>query len=181
MSSNGIVNRIVAEFRKVEREAPKLTQKQWTKKVLITLCKLGKELGYTAWATGVPDQYRDGNEFLYDASWHETDNCGRTISLLMVAECEWGNAREVDYDFQKLLLARSKVRVMVYDAGHANGDYQEEIHDRLRGHVETFNGTEGDPYLLIGWLHESTERGFRFQFHRITDEGPGNLPKLKGL
>ena len=179
MNSNGIVNRIVAEFKKVEREAPRLTQKQWTEKVLITLCKLGKELGYTAWATGVPDEYCDGNEFLYDASWHETDNCGRTISLPMVAECEWGNSGEVDYDFQKLLLARSKVRVMVYWI--AQRENQEETCDRLRKHVGTFNGIEGDTYLLIGQFYENTEDVFRFQFHRITDEGPGNLPKLKRL
>lgn len=179
MGSNGIVEQIVAEFRKVEREAPRLTQKQWTEKALITLCKLGKELGYTAWATGVPDQYRDGNEFLYDASWHETDNCGRTISFLMVAECEWGNAGEVDYDFQKLLLARSKVQVMVYWAVKRKN--QEETCDRLRKHVETFNGTAGDTYLLIGQFYDNIEEVFRFQFHRITDEGPGNLPKLKRL
>ena len=183
MSSNDIVNKIVAEFRKVEREAPVLTtQSQWTEKVLTTFCRLGKkEFGYTAWATGVPDKYRDGNEFLYDASWLVIDNGERTISLPMVAECEWGNLGDVEYDFQKLLLARSKVRVMVYDAGPANGEYQEEIRDRLREHVGIFNGTEGDTYLLIGWLHENTEKGFSFQFHRITDEGPGNPPKLKRL
>ena len=180
MSSDDIVNRIAAEFRKVEREAPRLTQRQWTEKVLITLCRLGKkEFGYKAWATDVPDKYRDGNEFLYDASWHETDNCGRIISLPMVAESEWGNPREVDYDFQKLLLARSKVRVMVYWV--AMRENQEETCDRLRKHVGTFKGTEGDTYLLIGLFYENTEKVFRFQFHRITDEGPGNPPKLKRL
>ncbi|MXW79535.1 MAG: hypothetical protein F4Z57_11250 [Gemmatimonadetes bacterium] len=181
MSSNDIVNRIVAEFRKVEREAPALGRPDWTIEVKTILCKLGRELGYTTWATGVLADYCDGKEFLYDASWLVIDNCERTISCLMVAECEWDNLGEVEYDFQKLLLARSKVRVMVYDAGPANEEYQEEICDRLREHVGTFNGTEGDTYLLIGWLHENTEKGFRFQFHRITDEGPGNPPKLKRL
>ena len=179
MSGDDIVNRIVTEFRKVEREAPALGRPDWTIEVKTTLCKLGKELGYTAWATGVPDEYRDGNEFLYDASWHETDNCGRTISLPMVAECEWGNLGEVEYDFQKLLLAKSKVRVMVY--WKLNRENQEETCDRLREHVGTFNGTEGDTYLLIGQFYENTEDLFRFQFHRITDEGPGNPPKLKRL
>ena len=180
MSSDDIVNRIVDEFRKVEREAPRLTQRQWTKKVKTTLCRLGKEeFHYEAWATDIPNKYRDGSEFLYDASWHETDNCGRIISLPMVAESEWGNSEEVDKDFKKLLLARSKVRVMVYWI--ARRENQKETCDRLRKYVGTFNGTEGDTYLLIGMFYESTEEVFKFQFHRITDEGPGNLPKLKKL
>ena len=180
MSSNDIVNKIVAEFRKLEREAPALTtQSQWTEKVLTTLCRLGKkEFGYTAWATGVPDKYRDGNEFLYDASWLVVDNCERIISCLMVAECEWGDPGGVDYDFQKLLLARAKVRVMVY--WKHKRENQDETCDRLLKHVETFNGTKGDTYLLIG-QYENTEGVSRYQFHRITDEGPGNPPKLKRL
>ncbi|MDE2807158.1 MAG: hypothetical protein OXN90_01950, partial [Gemmatimonadota bacterium] len=180
MSSDDIVNIIVAEFRKVEREAPRLTQEQWTEKVLITLCRLGKkEFGYKARATGVPAEYRDGKEFLYDASWHETDNCCRIISLPMVAESEWDNPKEVDYDFQKLLLARAKVRVMVY--WKLKRENQDETCNRLCKHVETFKGTEGDTYLLIGLFYENTEKVFRFQFHQITDEGPGNPPKLKRL
>lgn len=180
MSSDDIVNRIVAEFREVEREDPRLTQKQWTKKLLITLCRLGQEeFGYKAWATVVPDNYCEGNEFLYDASWHETDNCDQKISFPLVAECEWGNSEAVDYDFKKLLLARSKVRVMVYWI--AQKENQEETCDRLRKYVGTFNGTEGDTYLLVGQFYVNTEDMFRFQFHRITDEGPGNLPKLERL
>ena len=92
-----------------------------TKKVLTTLCKLGQRLGYTAWATGrdpyrVPDKYRDGDEWLYDVSWCNSDisdTYDRLISVPMVAECEWDNLGEIEYDFAKLLLARATVRVMV--------------------------------------------------------------------
>lgn len=166
------VNQIVAEFRKVGREALQLEQKQWTEKVLTTLCKLGEKLDYKTRATGVPD---GGSEFLYDAIWINTDSGNRICSVPMVAECEWGNLEQVSYDFQKLLLARSKVRVMVYWTG-ANREIQEGLFDRLLEQVKTFNGTMGDTYLLIGRLPENT-----FQFHQIIDQGPGNPPKLKRL
>ena len=185
------MNRIIAEFRRLEEEIPQRdpgdrpqTAGQWTKEVLITFCKLGRrDLGCTVRATGhhpnrVPDECRDGDEFLYDASWLVIDNCKRIISCLMVAECEWGNPGGVDYDFQKLLLARAKVRVMVY--WKRPRENQDETCDRLLKHVETFNGTRGDTYLLIG-QYENTEGVSRYQFHRITDEGPGNPPKLKRL
>ena len=173
MSKNDIVSRIVAKFRKLEGEAPDLGKPEWTTEVKATLCRLGKDESYTTWATGVPDDCQDGAEFLYDVCWLKTDNRDRTINCALVAECEWGDRGEVEYDFQKLLLARSGVRVLVYDTKQASGD-------QLREHVEVFAGAAGDTYLLIGWVEEGAG-GFRFRFELITDEGPGTPPKLEAV
>ena len=156
--------------------------------MLVTFCKLGRDLGYTAWATGnhpnrVPDECRDGDEFLYDASWRRSDTCDRIISVPMVAESEWGVRNKVEEDFQKLLLARSKVRVMVYDAGPACNSKSDRrlIRDQLYKQVEAFNGTKDDTYLLIAYLHvKKGEKGnFKFKFHKITDQGPATNPNSK--
>ena len=163
MNRCDLVNKIVAAFRILEEEIQQRAPAQrpqsnahWTKKILITLCNLGRSEGYESRATGtrghrVPDEYRDGGEFLYDVSWRELDNCGRIISFPMVAESEWGPLREIEYDFQKLLLARAKVRVMVYDGGVASKKNKKNkpILNRLHELVGAFNGTEGDTYLLI--------------------------------
>ena len=81
-----LVRKIVAEFRKLEQELLQQDgsqwpegRRQWTKKVLTTLCKLGRCLGYTAWATGDP------KEWLYDVSWYNCDTCGRPLPN------DWGN------------------------------------------------------------------------------------------
>ena len=102
----------------------------------------------------------------------------------MVAESEWGPLREIEYDFQKLLLARAKVRVMVYDGGVASERNRKNkpILKRLHELVGAFNGTEGDTYLLIPYLHVKGKKGgFKFKFYQITDQGPGNQPEFKKL
>ena len=56
MKPDALVREIVAEFRKLEQELlqqddsqwPK-GRRQWTQKVLTTLCKIGKGLGHMAW------------------------------------------------------------------------------------------------------------------------------------
>ena len=184
MNPNALVRKIVAEFRKLEQELLQQDDSQWpqdkpewTEKVLTTLCKLGERLGYTAWATGAP------KEWLYDVSWSNCDACGRLISVPMVAECEWGNLGEIAYDFEKLLLARATVRVMVYDAWYAKNSYKpsEVINKKLREHVRTFNGARGDTYLLIAYVWDDSSGTNRFEFAEIVDQGPGNSPILRTL
>lgn len=170
MNPNALVREIVAEFRKLPDSQRPEGRRQWTKKVLTTLCKLGRRLGYTAWAKGDP------KEWLYDVSWYNCDTCGRLTSVPMVAECEWDNFGEIAYDFEKLLLARVTVRVMVYDAWH-DEDGAVGINNKLCEHVRTFNGARGDTYLLIALVEDPKW----FEFAQIVDQGPGNSPRLQAL
>ena len=172
MDSNALVCKIVAAFRELEQELLQQDEnqrpkgdKQWTQTVLTTLCKLGRRLGYTTW-----------NEWLYDASWRHSDTSNRLISVPMVAESEWGNLEAIEYDFQKLLLARSAVlRVMVYDAKKADDGAE-----RLCEHVGAFNGARGDTYLLIAFVGDISETRW-FEFSEIIAQGPGNPPILQTL
>ena len=196
MTPDCLVNKIVDEFRSMEEEIQQRdsgdrpqSDEPWTREILTTLCNLGKCLNYEAWAAGtyrnpVPNEYRERGEFLYDVSWRKLDNCGRIISFPMVAESEWGGLKKIEYDFQKLLIARAQVRVMVYDGGAASkrNKKNQPILNRLREQVGAFNGTQGDTYLLIPYLHvKGEERGFKFKFHQITYKGPGNEPEIKEL
>ena len=64
-------------------------------------------------ASGVPRA--DYGEWLYDVTWLKYDCDGSSlIDAPLVAECEWGNPGDIDDDFQKLLLARASVRVMIF-------------------------------------------------------------------
>ena len=186
MNPNALVREIVAVFRELEQElsvsqSPE-GNSEWTKKVLTTLCKLGRRLGYTAWASSVPNEHRDGIEWLYDVSWCNCDTYSRLISVPMVAECEWGTLEKIAYDFEKLLLARAAVRVMVYSAWHARNSYEpaEVLNKKLREHVRTFNGARGDTYLLIANVGDVSETKW-FEFAEIVDQGPGNSPILQTL
>lgn len=185
MNPNALVRKIVAEFRKLQQEllqqdVSQWRNREWTEKVLPTLCKLGRRLGYTA--RSAPNEHRDGNEWLYDVTWCDCDTDDRLISVPMVAECEWGDLGKIEYDFEKLLLARATVRVMVYTAWYARNSYDpaEVINKKLREHVRTFNGARGDTYLLIANVRDIGETKF-FEFAEIVDQGPGNSPILQKL
>lgn len=182
MDTNALVRKIIAEFKELEqrllqRDLSQWRNTEWTRKVLTTLCKLGRELGYTAYAKGDP-------EWLYDVIWCNSDTSDtyeRLISVPMVAECEWGDWEKIAYDFEKLLVARATVRVMVYSAWYAKDEDEpaEFINNKLLKHVHTFNGVRGDTYLLIANVGDVSDKWF--EFAQIVDQGPGNPPTLQTL
>ena len=56
-----------------------------------------------------------------------------------VAECEGGNKGEIEDDFEKLLLARTGVRLMIFKGISEPGS--KGIAERLAGMVREFNGS----------------------------------------
>ena len=74
----------------------------------------------------------------------------------LVMETEW-SPKDADDDFQKLVLARSKYRVMIFavDTGTERADGFE----RLIGHAgANIHAQAGDRYLMCCWNNEN--RGF---------------------
>ncbi len=94
----------------------------------------------------------------------------------MVAECEWGNLGEIVYDFEKLLLAKAAVKVMVYGWKDTKC-----VNNKLLKHVRTFNGARGDTYLLIAFVWDESSDANRVEFAQIIDQGPGKPPTLQTL
>ena len=179
MDPNALVREIVAAFRELEQELVKCpnqiphTNTEWTQLVLNALCKLGRKLGYTARAKN------NGSEWLYDACWQQFDDCNRLISVPMVAESEWNPLKEVEYDFQKLLLAKSAVRVIVCHTKRKDGG-AEGVSNLLCEHVGAFNDACGDTYLLIAYVDDS-ETVFKFKFSTIIAQDHSNLPIIQTL
>ena len=74
-----------------------------------------------------------------------------------VAECEWGGSERIKEDFEKLLIARVGLRVMVY---------QEHIieAESLRQWVDLHEGNRaGDTYLLVAYQRSETRLPFRYR------------------
>ena len=67
------------------------------------------------YATGVDEGSAEGNEFVYDVSGLRYDDDGFLTRVALAAECEWGPQNRIYYDFEKLLVARADLRVMVFD------------------------------------------------------------------
>ena len=136
---------------------------KWTREVLTKIGKLAKDHGskdYTSKGKG------KRGEWLYDLCWlqySETD--GYLKSMPLALESEWGNWDAVCSDFEKLLLARAGLRVMVYGYDE-DKDGEENVCQKLKKYFETFEGSmKGDRYLLCCWNDE--EKSKKFHFHNI--------------
>ena len=101
---------------------------KWTKAVKTNLCKIGQDrFGYRVCASGVYEPKPDYGEWLYDVTWLEyVRDCDPLVlaEAPLIAECEWHGRRvgsglnyrdDYDDDFEKLLLAREGVRLMVFN------------------------------------------------------------------
>ena len=133
----------------------------WPQAVKTALCKAGREAFKDSaervklFASGVDDA-ADGGEWLCDVTWllYDAESYIRCIPL--VAQAQWLGRRSVQDDFQKLLLARAELRVMVFDRNY--WDSSEQAMAELAPHVTACERTEPDDiYLLAGWTLQAFE------------------------
>ena len=143
----GVLNRLGAEAKAQDG----WQRERWTRSVKKELVRSGRENGYRTCASGIPDNAPaacrpDWGEWLYDVVWLDAPDQGFSVnSVPLVAEVEWGNEGEVWDDFQKLLVARAHVRVMIFDE-HPG------LVERLTQKIERFTGSAtGDRYLLASY------------------------------
>ena len=126
-------------------------KKESTKEVKTKLCQTGRYLGYRVAARDVDDGYRNEKEWLFDVVWMSLAWEPRQLKRIhLVVESEWGNCGDILDDFEKLLVARSDVRLMIFQA--SNEVEVEEMFDLLEREAEGFEQRQaGDYYLLAGY------------------------------
>ena len=140
----------------------------WTKAIKTELCKRGRALGCRARASvGFSREFE--REWLYDVTWteysrgYEPGAQNQLLDVHLVAECELGNFIEIKNDFEKLLLARATLRLMIYDGNQDPGS--DAIADQLAEYVTHFRGTLDPDAWLLAALERNADSGscsFRF-------------------
>ena len=95
----------------------------WTKTVLTKLCEIGQGLGFKVSANGgkLDKAKRDWGAWFYDLTWLKYNDAGRVVAVPFVAECEWGRPEGINDDFDRLLLARARVRLTIYEGSRKCG------------------------------------------------------------
>lgn len=93
----------------------------WTRECLHGLVKLGDECGYAT----CPEVSTMKGEWLYDMIWYKEIEDGaddkdiwpkRMSDVVLVAESEWSSSiSEIRYDFQKLIQANARIKLLVCD------------------------------------------------------------------
>ena len=135
---------------------------EWTEAIKTKLCEIGKDrFGYEVCASGVENPKPDHPEWLYDVTWLKYEAERPLIEAPFVAECEWSNEGAIKDDFEKLLLARAAVRLMVFDGG--NQTESERIAQELAKMVGAFKNSRAEDYwLLAAWEGTNAEWSFRY-------------------
>jgi hypothetical protein len=145
---NQHVEEIKALLENFEQEAHKTQIKgdaNWTYEIKSRLSILGRNHNYKICASGFKDECEP--EWLYDFVWYkeegEKENA-RLIDVPLVLESEWNLKFEhIKYDFEKLLLANARLKVMLCQA-HINNrqhrldyfndaiaKYQKNVHEEV--------------------------------------------------
>lgn len=184
MNRHQLVQRLIGSFddlhgELIEVDTHSWGNSQWTKAILTNLCELGQSLKFSTWASRVPSDLRDGGEWLYDTTWLGRD--GSSWSVPMIAECEWLGMDEVVSDFQKLIIARATVKVMICDGALNNGGLPfvaNKLCDAVgEFDLSEFKGGRGDTYLIVAYVPNGNS--WRFEYATIVAQGRGHIPSLR--
>ncbi len=105
------------------------------------------------YATNVDEGAAEGNEWLYDVTGLEYDSDEFLVRVALAAECEWGAQDQIYYDFEKLLLARADLRVMVFD-GYRQPGYNEIFQVFAQYIGRCAHTGVGDAWLFGAWTEE---------------------------
>lgn len=128
---------------------------EWTVTIKRALISLGVKNGYNVCAAGFPDECE--REWLYDLVWYRNDPPEHLREIGLVVESEWAkNVHAVKYDFEKLLVAKSPIKVMVFQ------DFKdssiEQMWSLLEKGIHTFKAeAAGEKYLLAGFNNADYE------------------------
>jgi hypothetical protein len=119
-------------------------QRGWKAAVFEGLGNIGRARGFKLFHGPCSGLSTDGCEFLLDLIWY-SDAGG----IEMGAECEWGEAEDVFYDFRKLVYVKAPLKVLVYWA-YRKRDDGEDVRQRIERYMEQYTRhVAGEQYLFL--------------------------------
>lgn len=142
---------------------------EWTAGVKNALRVVGHHFSYNVNTTIeeglLPQQLREKyrrpeyGEWIYDLSIQEVKD-NESWRNVVIAECEWDGWEDIKEDFEKLVVGRAQLRVMVYDSSYATAnDFIGWINRHQDNRLE-------DTYLLVAY-EGSAEKRLPLLFRRI--------------
>ena len=154
-------DRIVEAVCRALDKLDELSVSDWTKEVKTALCNAcceafkGSGQQVKLFASGVGTA-ADGGEWLFDVTCLLNDDKGYIKSIPLVAESEWRGRNDVVDDFEKLLVARADVCVMIFDRNY--WDSAEQAIAELKAYVTACERSEPDDiFLLAAWTRDGFE------------------------
>jgi hypothetical protein len=91
------------------------TDREWTTQIKEDIGSLGVAHGWAVCTSGFEGRFEC--EWLYDLIWYRSNPDNHLADVYLVLESEWGiKQSDIKYDFEKLLLAKATLKVMVFQA-----------------------------------------------------------------
>ena len=140
---------------------------KWTKQLQIALGELGRRLKYDVCTSGHKDKGFEA-EWLYDMVWYKESGSGdnaRLIEVPFVMESEWSpHLKDIKYDFEKLLVANARFRLMVcyYDPKKID-----ELRSYFADAIKRYTQNRKDDRYLVAILKKGINE---FQFDLFVKE-----------
>lgn len=130
------------------------TDREWTTQLKEDISSLGETHGWTICTSGFKERF-DG-EWLYDLIWYRNDSDNHLTEVYLVLESEWQiSPSAIKYDFEKLLLAKATLKVMVFQS------YEQDISgifSLLERGICVFQKRSADEtYILAGFNIDTSE------------------------
>ena len=137
--------------------------RDWTVGIKSSVAKLGRAAGWNICTSSVAGIEREC-EWLFDQTWYRNEN-GMLRELGLVLESEWGDFPSVRYDFEKLLVARAPLKVMIYcdEALECENSFAQ----LARGIFHYKHRDADDRFLLACWRGAKMQ----FEFRRLAGDG----------
>jgi hypothetical protein len=122
--------------------------REWTTAIKRSLITLGRTRGYDVCTSGFPDECE--REWLFDLIWYRNEPQDHLREIGLIVESEWSrDLSHIKYDFEKLLIAKSPIKMMIFQ------DYKynlTELWSLLETAIRTFQAEPADEkYLLAGY------------------------------
>ena len=124
----------------------------WTSVIKKVVAEQGVSLKHSVCTSGFGGEYDP--EWLYDLVWYREDAEKHLSGVYLVLECEWQtDYNAMKYDFEKLLLAKAPVKIMVFQHWNAK---KAEIFGRLKESIVRFASAMPDEtYVLMGFNNDA--------------------------
>jgi hypothetical protein len=142
-----------------QAQAENLSDGRWTFNILSELTRLGRGYGFKVRGAKQREDYFETG-WLWDLTWTEISDWrrsdradGKLVEIPLVLESEWSLAyeNEILWDFQKLLVARAHLRVMIFQQN--TKESANKCLERMRDAIQSFSATRsGDRYLFACWI-----------------------------
>lgn len=155
------IKAILESVAQEDDEAGGLRTGEWTKRINFELSKLGHEKGFGVSTRGCKGA--ETGEWLFDLIWADGEGdpwIFREMPLVMESELSDLDAGKIWWDFEKLLVVRSKYRVFIFH--QRTRDEVDNLLDDFENAIHDFKSTQvGDRYFLAGFRWDDANFKFR--------------------